>query len=324
MYDQLEAELVQALKAQAGSIPAGAAEKLRAVDYHPRATRTGWRAAGAVAGATATTGAVVSALVLGGSQAAFAGWAPAPNAAAPQGTTSAPACQTQLANSPLAATATGTGWTVLDTDVRGPFTTVLYEDGDVDATCFAGPSFTVVSASSPTGGSTSVSGSAGGPGSTGAPVRGGSTSYSIGTSASGAIDHLSVAHLSIASEGPYTLVEGEVASGVSAVTLVRSYGQDVQASLAGDLFVAWWPGSLDATSAQLTTSSGTTTQPISTTALPAPGLPTPGSGCPAATTTGSVSAVCSGGGRSGPGTTSSGGTGSPGLTGGVTSTSSFG
>ena len=144
MYDQLEAELVQALKAQAGSIPAGAAAELRAFDYHPRTTRPGWRAASAVAGAAATTGAVVSAVVLGGSQAAFAGWTPAPTpASAPPATTSALACQSQLATSPLAATATGTGWTTLDTDVRGLFTTVLYEDGDVDATCFAGPSFTV-------------------------------------------------------------------------------------------------------------------------------------------------------------------------------------
>jgi hypothetical protein len=39
--------------------------------------------------------------------------------------------------------------------------------------------------------------------------------------------------------------------------------------------VAWWPGSLDATSAQLTTASGTTTQPIST-ALVAPPKSPPG------------------------------------------------
>ena len=121
------------------------------------------------------------------------------------------------------------------------------------------------------------------------------------------MDHLSVGHLSIPSEGPYTLVEGKVASGVSAVALVRSDGEDVQASLAGGLFVAWWPGSLDATNAQLTTASGTTTQPISTAALPAPAVPAPGSACPPAATTtmGSAQVTCSGGGAGAPGATGS-------------------
>ena len=42
------------------------------------------------------------------------------------------------------------------TDVRGPFTLVIYVNGDAHATCLTGPSITVVSQSTSTGGSMSV------------------------------------------------------------------------------------------------------------------------------------------------------------------------
>jgi len=350
MYDQLEAEVAQALMAQASTVPADAAQVLRTIDYHPRTARVGWRAASVVAGATATTGAVISAVVLGSSQAAFAGWTPAPSAAsAPQAATTSSNCLSQLEQGPLAASASGSGWTALDTDVRGPYTVVIYEDGDLDATCFAGPSFTVVDTSSPDGssGSFSASGSAsGGAPSASGPNAGGNppaSVSSIGSGPSGDLEHLSEVHLNLPGQGPYTLIEGETQPGVTAVTIVRSDGEDVQASFADQLFVAWWPGSLDATSAQLTTASGTTTQPISTAPVAPPksppgsctSSPTSGAGSSATTAPAVTSVSNSGGGPAvyqrcsysgsgtGPKTTSAGGSGGATVNGGTGAWSSI-
>ena len=303
MYDQLEAEVAQGLRAQAGTVPVDAVQVLRTIDYHPRTARVGWRAASAVAGATATTGAVISAVVLGGSQAAFAGWTPAPSvASAPVAATTSSSCLSQVEQGPVAASAPGSGWTALDTDVRGPYTVVIYEDGDFYATCFTGPSFTVVDTTSPDGRSGSMSASGnwggaapsgsgpgtGGPSGSGPGAGGASVSASAGPS--GDLEHISVAHLDLPGQGAYTLVEGETQPGVTAVTIVRSDGEDVQASFADQIFVAWWPGSLDATSAQLTTASGITTQPISTTPI-APPPTTPPASCTSTPPTGAGSAA---------------------------------
>ena len=73
-------------------------------------------------------------------------------------------------------------------------------------------------------------------------------------------------HLTTASDGAYTLIDGRTEPGVTAVTLVLDNGQDVVATVADGWFVAWWPGSGNVTSAQVTTTAGTTTQPL----LPAP------------------------------------------------------
>jgi hypothetical protein len=300
MYEQLETDLIDAFSRRAAGIPAGTAVRLAQVDYHPRSSRAPLRAAGAMAGTAATAGAIVSVVVLGGSQAAFAGWRPVPTAASSgQATTAAASCQAQLEASPaLSGAPAGPGWDAIATDVRGPFTVFIYENGSVNATCFTGPSFTAVSTSAPDGGSMS-SGSASG--------AGGANSYTTGGNGTGGLVHISVAHLASAGQGPYTLVEGEVAADVSAVTVVRSDGVDVQASLAGGLFVAWWPGAQDATAADLTTPAGTTAQALSTVLAP---IPPASANCGRASQTTSVTVVCSESARSdGPSTSSSGGPG---------------
>ena len=113
---------------------------------------------GALAGAAATTGAVVSAVVFGSAQAAFTGWSPSPAllVSAGQTSTADTACQAQIG---VPGSAAGDGRSPVATDVRGPFTLVIYQDGGADASCLTGPSITVVSRSSGSGGSMTVSGS---------------------------------------------------------------------------------------------------------------------------------------------------------------------
>jgi len=93
----------------------------------------------------------------------------------------------------------------------------------------------------------------------------------------GDIEQLLVSHLSQDGNGPYTLVEGRVAPTVSAVNLVLSDGRQVTATTGGGWLVAWWPGSQNVTSAQITSASGTTTEPLKASSFPQPPPATSGS-----------------------------------------------
>ena len=71
-----------------------------------------------------------------------------------------------------------------------------------------------------------------------------------------------------------TLVDGRTGAGVTAVTIERSDGSSVQATVANGWYLAWWPDTVAATNAEVTTASGTSTVAFpSTPALPAPACP---------------------------------------------------
>ena len=212
-------------------------------------------------------------LVLTGSEAAFAGWSPAPTpVSATAATIADQACQARLATLAQAPGGVPAGtWNTVTSDERGPFTLVVYGDGGDTATCLRGPSVIVVSETTANGGSASVSGSgqiaaAGTP--AGSP-RGWST-ISGSTIGTGDVTHMAELHMASATQGPFTVVEGQVASAVTGVTLVLGDGQKVEASTGNGWFVAWWPGTQGAASAEVTTASGVTTEPLSTPDLPAP------------------------------------------------------
>ena len=293
MNETLEHEVAEAFRYQSSRVPPEAVARVGAVDYRPRARRGPLRAVGTLAGAGAASGAIVSAVVLSGSQAAFAGWTPDPTAAsATQETSASSDCQAQLASSPLFPSEGGAGWAMLASDVRGPFTVAIYKDGTVDATCFTGPSFTVIdtiyagTGGGPAAQSGSISQQVPGTGTGSAtPSAGSGSSISTEVAGPAGLEYSSVAHLESTADGPYTMVEGKADADVSAVTLVRSDGEDVQATVAGGMFVAWWPGSLDATSAEVTTPGGTASGAI--TWQPFGGGPgtgaSPGSGAPGTT-----------------------------------------
>ncbi len=306
MNQNLETDLHTALSRQAARLPADAGIRLRAVDYNPRTGRLSPRlTVGALGGAVVTAGTVISVVVLGAAQPAFAGWSASPTAATgTQASSADAACQAKLAaNPPPNGPTVGSGWTAVTTDVRGPFTVVIFQDGTSAATCFTGPSFTVLSQSSVTAHASSGSESVSGP----AAGGGGSSSVMIGGTASGDITRMTVAHLDSTGDGPYTLAEGQIQSDVTGVALVRSDGSVVQATTGGGWFVAWWPGSQDVTSAELTTPSGTTSEPLDVQSLPSP-PPLGTTGVGSCTASASAPVVCSGdSGTAGPSTSTQGG-----------------
>jgi hypothetical protein len=303
MTDQLESDLRDALAARASGLPAGAGVHLRGIDYRPRTGRfSPGVMAGSLAGVAAATGVVVSVVTLAGAQPAFAGWLPRPTPATTAQMSSADStCRGQLATSPaFKGTAAVSVWEEVATDVRGPFTLSIFQSSGADATCLTGPSMTIVSQSFTDGGrslgaESSVSGSAGG---TGRGHGGGSIAF--GGSGTGSIEHVSVAHFDSGSQGPYTVVEGQVATGVTGVTLLRSDGQAVQTTTANGLFIAWWPGDQTTDSAQVTTAVGVSTQSLNLQAPPPP----VGGTCGPGPSTAQPSAVCSAG--AGGGSTSGG------------------
>jgi hypothetical protein len=306
MNDQLEADVRDIFALRAAAVPADAAHRVCSMDFHPRAGRVSPRLkVGSLAGLAAATGTVVSVVVLGGAQPAFAGWTAAPAAATSSPSASASsACQAQLVGQSPSGASVGGSWTPAATDVRGPYTVVIYEDGSARATCFNGPSFTVVSTHTSSDGGAQQSQSSsvrttpgsggGGPNS----VQGGSY---VGNGNDG-IQLMTVAHLNLTagSGGSYTLVEGQTTPDVTGVTLLRTDGSDVVATTAGSTFVAWWPGSEDVTSGTVTTPSGQTSQSLTLTHnFPNDhGAPTPISGTctsvPSASQSSSMTVRCGG------------------------------
>jgi hypothetical protein len=303
MINQLEKDLRDLFASRASTVPADASTRVRGASFHPRVGHR-WSpkvTIGSLAGLAATTGTVVSVIVLGSAQPAFAGWTAAPTAlSSTQGTSASQSCQSQIMQSPEAAGTSSADWTPVDTDTRGPYTVLVYQDGSADATCFNGPSFSVVNAESSGNGNgqRSQSNSVGIDRGSSAGTGSGSSTVSVGTlvgNDSNGVTQMTVSHLDLdsASGGAYTLVEGQIASGVAGVTLVRSDGEDVQATTGGGWLVAWWPGNEGISSAEVTTSSGQASETFDTTTLPPP--PTGDPSCSASSGSSSGPAqVCSG------------------------------
>ncbi len=73
---------------------------------------------------------------------------------------------------------------------------------------------------------------------------------------------MTLTRLASTSQDAFTVVDGQIDPGVTGVTLVLSDGDHVQATTGNGWFVAWWPGSTGADSAQITSASGTSTQTL--------------------------------------------------------------
>lgn len=289
----LESDIREALRAQAATLEVSdALARLGAVAYHPRRVNLARRLSlGAVAG-SATAGGVVAVVLLGGAQPAFAGWSADPTTPSPaQSATAGTSCQSGLATSPVTEQA-GTGsWQPLVTDVRGPFTVATYENNGVFATCFTGPNFTVVNATSADGTANSMSVSASSSGQSNGTL-GGQSSAMVTVLSGGDIERLTETHLVSSADGAYTLVDGQVSSAVTGVTLVEADGTSVVATVANGWILAWWPADAAVASATVTTANGTTDQSL--TRLPGPGA-APGATAPCAGESGAPTA-CSGSG----------------------------
>jgi hypothetical protein len=240
--------------------------------HRPVSRRVALGGAGALVAAGATAAAVLVVFAGAGAPNAFAGWTATPTRPTGGQTDGALSdCTSQLSGPANAPVAIPSGdWQAVVTDTRGPFTAMIMKSGSATATCLTGPSFTSISVDAGQGESVHVM-RVGGT-SAGAPA-GGSSSVSV--MGLGGSRRISEEQLALNGGQTYTIVQGQVDSDVTGVTLVLSDGSEVQATLADGELVAWWPGDQRVTSARVTTPSGVTTQQLTFTPLPAPGTPPP-------------------------------------------------
>lgn len=209
----------------------------------------------ALAGATGIAATLSSILLVGESQPyAFAGWSAAPTAPATGQLAAADTtCQARLAQAVQSLPSNkGPAPDVASltpelTDVRGPYTVTVFGDGGRgDALCISAPNATALRWIETSG----------------APVGPGAI----------AVDQVS---LLARDSQPYTLIEGRVGTGVTAVALTLGNGNEVTATSGDGIFVAWWPGSENIVSASVTTPNGVSTQPINLAGPQIPASPKP-------------------------------------------------
>jgi len=220
MSDLLEQNLRETLSERAAQIDPAAIARLRAIDYRPRRRRRPTLPALGALGVSATAAVVAVATLASSAAPAFAGWSPTPT----------PPASGQLAAAEQACSA-NLGTPVL-TDTRGPYTASIYADATSSHTCLQGGSLSIASSNS---------------GSSPADVPAGQV-------------QLTGSGMKNSSGQALTLVDGRIGAGVASVTIDRGDGSSVQATVSGGWYLAWWPGTVQATSAEVTTTTGTVTE----------------------------------------------------------------
>ena len=235
MPDQLEESLREALSQRAAQLDPNSIARLSAIDYRPRRRRISRLPAIGALGVTGIAAAVAAIVALGSSAApAFAGWRATPTSPAPG----------QLGQA-VQACGHDLGSPVL-TDSRGPYTASIYADSTTNDVCLSGNEVSMSSSS---------------------------TTLAPSTVATGHIE-LDGGGMRDSSGNALTLVDGRTGAGVTAVTIERSDGSSVQATVTNGWYLAWWPGTVTARNAEVTTASGTSTVAFpSTPALSAPNCP---------------------------------------------------
>jgi hypothetical protein len=219
---QLETELREALQARAARVHTS--QGLLATDYHPHRRRIRPPLAiGAALAIVATALALVLSLA-GGAGSAYAGWTAQP--------TTPTRAQLAASETYCASNVPFPGLPLKLTDTRGPFTFAVYSDDTSNDFCTTGPSFQNASGWS-----------------TASPV----------TVPAGKL-YLWAEHTTTDSGSAYGYVIARAGDDVSAATLTLDDGTPVTATVENGWAVAWWPGSHQLTTAQLTTASGTHTQ----------------------------------------------------------------
>ncbi len=256
MNDQLETDVRGVLAQAAENLPADAIERIANADYRPRTGWfTPWRAAGAFGGVGVVGAVVAVAALLTTATPAFAGWKAIPAHGSHTPSMAADSsCQSRLSVLP---TAPSGQWSAVVTDVRGPYTLAVFEDSGVYGTCITGPSVSEASVSGADGTATSA-GSSSGPG---AGHEQGSATVSGGGYGSGGLERFFQSHLD-SSSGSYTIMEGQVAADVTGLTVTLQDGTEVETTVGGGWFVAWWPNDQSAVSAEVTSSNGVASQPL--------------------------------------------------------------
>jgi hypothetical protein len=249
----LTSDVAVSLRQRAALVDPAAANRVmaRVADARPGSRR--FALAGSAAGAAAIGAIVAAAVTLSGATPAFAGWT-----ASPSGTGDAASATTTCADQ-LKSMPGGPGtvtWTPTATDVRGPYVLEALASGSITATCLTGPSVTSVSFGR---GGASLSSSE-----TSSGIDSGGTTSTTNYATGDLVTELTLSSLDTENGAPFDTLEGAVSPGVTAVSFALSDGQSVQATVDGDLVLAWWPNGSKPVTAQVTTASGTTTQSLGT------------------------------------------------------------
>jgi hypothetical protein len=209
--------------------------RLCAIDYHPRRRRVGKLPTIGALGITGIAAAFAAIVALGSSAApAFAGWQSTPTTPAPGQLAQAAQACGQNLGSPVLS------------DSRGPYTASIYANSTTSDVCLSGNGVSMSSRSTSATPATVAAGQI--------QLNGGGTRDGAGNS--------------------LTLVDGRTGASVTAVTIERSDGSSVQATVTNGWYLAWWPGTVAATTAEVTTASGTSTESVpSAPTLSAPTCP---------------------------------------------------
>lgn len=186
-----------------------------------------------------------------GTPQAFAGWTFEPTEPAPGQTAAAEAaCRPGMPGVPAAMEGTA-GWQKVLTDTRGPYTVVMLTSANGEARCIVGP----WPESHVIGGGSSTPDPGGGPSVPAGEIQ--LTSTPIG--------FFSARRAKGPATNPVTEATGRTGSGVTGVTFVLSDGTRIVASTSDGWFLAWWPGTKQAVTAEVTTSNGVKTEQLTST-----------------------------------------------------------
>lgn len=195
--------------------------------------------------------AAAAVVVLGTGSTPFAGWTPAASAATDARVAAAASGCEPMPTLPGQSTAPG--WHVVASEDQGPYTLLVYASGDTTATCLSAPGtdlrLVTFGAGARLAGSATVA--------TGPAAHGGSGPALAGIEPTSIGGELATVLHGSSEQGGYTVVEGRVASGVTGLSLARAGGAAVVASVRDGWFAAWWPGSDDPMSADVTTAAST-------------------------------------------------------------------
>lgn len=229
-------------------------EQFQRLGEPPSGSRLARRVALVGSGAIVVAAALAAVLTLGLSASpprAFAGWSPAPTrASASQVRRAQNWCRSSLPTSNSAAlsappTRTRTEWKTVLTDVRGPYVVTLYT---------AASGRTVFSCFTATKPASSV-------------LQGGTTTTAAAVARMKvAPGHIKLVFASSNMTAPdegsaeFSRLVGRAGLDVTGVSFRLSDGAHVTASTANGWFLAWWPGTARADSAEIATSRGTTTR----------------------------------------------------------------
>jgi hypothetical protein len=220
MTDQFEQNLREAFSYRDAQLDTNAIARLRAHDYRSRQHRVRRLPAFGALGATGLAAAAGVIVALGSSAApAFAGWHAKP-------TTPAAGQLNQAAQT----CGQGLGSPAL-TDSRGPYTASIYAQSDMSDLCLTGNGISMDSSW------TSRQPPSLAP--DGVQYGGGGMRDSAGNA--------------------LTVSYGRTGDAVTGVTIELSDGSSVQATVSNGWFLAWWPGSVSAKQAEITTATGTNT-----------------------------------------------------------------